>query len=203
MSITMILRRRPHLPNVDVKLSRTFCAYLFESISYDLVPAQGLHKHLKWLAPSTMDLQVDLVQSFSCTRLNHQQCPALFPAMMPLCFYFYLYLTHAFWNPSRYLTTLIVLKFVSSTTDFQAQLNTENEIMTGQGTFPILNDEGNRGPALLAVSAIATGIALVFTILRVFVRVRIVKYLGWDDMCIVVANVRAEHDPDSFPTLRK
>ena len=36
-----------------------------------------------------------------------------------------------------------------------------------------------------------------------FVRVRIVKSLGWNDMCIVVANVRAEHDPDSLPTLRK
>lgn len=70
--------------------------------------------------------------------------------------------------------------------------------MAGQNTSPHLQDEGSRGPVLLAVSTIATGIALIFTILRIFVRVQISKNLGWDDMCIVVANVRIEYDPIVF-----
>ena len=62
--------------------------------------------------------------------------------------------------------------------------------MTSQNTSPFLHNVGNRGPTLLAVSAIATGTALIFTTVRIFVRVKIVKFLGWDDMCIVVANVK-------------
>lgn len=75
--------------------------------------------------------------------------------------------------------------------------------MTSGITSSLFKDQGNKGPALLAVSAIATGIALNFTIVRTFVRVRIVKNLGWDDMCIAAANVRAAYDPDSLLTQRK
>lgn len=63
--------------------------------------------------------------------------------------------------------------------------------MTSRNISSLFKDPGNRGPALLAVSAIATGIALIFTIVRIFVRIRIVKTLGWDDMCIAAANIFA------------
>ena len=61
--------------------------------------------------------------------------------------------------------------------------------MTGPNTSAHNNDGGNRGRTLLVVSAIATGIALIFTVVRIFVRAKTVKQLDWNDMCIVVANV--------------
>ena len=61
--------------------------------------------------------------------------------------------------------------------------------MTGPNTSAHISDFGNRGRALLVVPAIATGVALIMTVVRIFVRGKIVKQLGLDDMCIVVANV--------------
>ena len=67
--------------------------------------------------------------------------------------------------------------------------------MTGPNTSSHINDGGNRDRTLLVVSAIATGFALIFIVVRIFVRAKNFKQLGWDDMCIVVANVSG-CDPD-------
>ncbi|KAM0609217.1 hypothetical protein ACHAO3_001457 [Verticillium nonalfalfae] len=45
----------------------------------------------------------------------------------------------------------------------------------------------NRGPEILGVCGAMVGLALVFVVLRVYVRVAIIRQLGWDDYCMIVA----------------
>lgn len=52
----------------------------------------------------------------------------------------------------------------------------------------------NKGPAFLAVSLTTTIVALTFVGLRIYVRTRIVRALGWDDWTIVLAMILATVD---------
>ncbi|KAG7129156.1 hypothetical protein HYQ45_011577 [Verticillium longisporum] len=54
------------------------------------------------------------------------------------------------------------------------------------GATPLPADV-NRGPQILGVCGAMVGLALVFVVLRVYVRVAIIRQLGWDDYCMIVA----------------
>ncbi|EEY15739.1 conserved hypothetical protein [Verticillium alfalfae VaMs.102] len=54
------------------------------------------------------------------------------------------------------------------------------------GATPLPADV-NRGPEILGVCGAMVGLALVFVVLRVYVRVAIIRQLGWDDYCMIVA----------------
>ncbi|KAG7105419.1 hypothetical protein HYQ44_016731 [Verticillium longisporum] len=54
------------------------------------------------------------------------------------------------------------------------------------GATPLPADV-NRGPQILGVCGAMVGLALVFVVLRVYVRVAIIRKLGWDDYCMIVA----------------
>jgi hypothetical protein len=49
--------------------------------------------------------------------------------------------------------------------------------------------DDNNGPKLIAATAVVTGFALISVILRLWVRVGIIKSVGWDDRFIVLAMV--------------
>lgn len=51
----------------------------------------------------------------------------------------------------------------------------------------------NKGPVVLAITYVTTSIALVAVALRMFVRVKIVKSVGWDDYAILLASVSASY----------
>ncbi|KAF3343320.1 hypothetical protein VDGL01_10340 [Verticillium dahliae] len=54
------------------------------------------------------------------------------------------------------------------------------------GATPLPADV-NRGPQILGICGAMVGLALVFVVLRVYVRVAIIRKLGWDDHCMIVA----------------
>ncbi|KAM0323157.1 hypothetical protein ACHAQA_009007 [Verticillium albo-atrum] len=45
----------------------------------------------------------------------------------------------------------------------------------------------NRGPEILGVCGALVGLALVFVVLRIWVRVKLIRQLGWDDYCMMAA----------------
>jgi hypothetical protein len=49
--------------------------------------------------------------------------------------------------------------------------------------------DDNHGPRLIAATAVLTGFALVSVILRMWVRIGIIKSVGWDDRVMVLAMV--------------
>ena len=51
-------------------------------------------------------------------------------------------------------------------------------------------DDQNKGPALVTVVVVTSAIAIVLTILRIYVRAKIVRKLEWDDLLIVLGMVR-------------
>ena len=50
-------------------------------------------------------------------------------------------------------------------------------------------DDPNRGPELVSITVVITAIAIAFTILRLYVRVKVIHKLGWDDLLIVLSTV--------------
>lgn len=58
-------------------------------------------------------------------------------------------------------------------------------------------DDASRSQAILIVTAVFLSISLVTVCLRIFVRTRVVKAFGWDDIFMVVAMVSktCENDP--------
>lgn len=56
-------------------------------------------------------------------------------------------------------------------------------------TTPPAGGDVNRGPNFLAISLTTTSLAFVTCILRIFVRLRIVRSIGWDNYMIIVAIV--------------
>ena len=78
----------------------------------------------------------------------------------------------------------------TATSSSGSSVNIEKELVASPDNPSLVSEKGNRDSALLAVSAIATGIALTFTIVQIPIRVIIIKNVGWDDVYIVVANVR-------------
>lgn len=57
-----------------------------------------------------------------------------------------------------------------------------------KGPLPDPND--NRAPGFIACLAITTFAALVTVCLRVYVRARVIRMLGWDDYTAIFAMVR-------------
>ncbi|KAL0939915.1 integral membrane family protein [Colletotrichum truncatum] len=47
----------------------------------------------------------------------------------------------------------------------------------------------NRGPEILAICGTLVGITVVIVLLRIYVRARIVRIVGWDDWCMIAATV--------------
>jgi len=58
---------------------------------------------------------------------------------------------------------------------------------------PPPDGDADRGPLLLGVTIVSTSLALAVVGLRLFVRVKIVKNVGWDDHTIVAASVSLMH----------
>ncbi|KFA75720.1 hypothetical protein S40288_04958 [Stachybotrys chartarum IBT 40288] len=54
----------------------------------------------------------------------------------------------------------------------------------------VLPPDHNRGPEILAICGTAVGFALVVVIMRVWVRIRIIGKMGWDDYFMIAAMVR-------------
>ncbi|KAK2751199.1 integral membrane family protein [Colletotrichum kahawae] len=54
---------------------------------------------------------------------------------------------------------------------------------------PELPPDINRGPEILATCGSLVGISVVIVMMRMYVRARIVRLVGWDDWCIVAATV--------------
>jgi hypothetical protein len=54
---------------------------------------------------------------------------------------------------------------------------------------PPPDDDINKGPLVLALCTVTTSVALIAVGTRIFVRVRIVKNVGWDDYTILGAMV--------------
>ena len=48
----------------------------------------------------------------------------------------------------------------------------------------------NKGPQILLACGICVGVALVMVVLRVVVRLKVLRNIGWDDYCIIAAMVR-------------
>ena len=48
----------------------------------------------------------------------------------------------------------------------------------------------NRGPEILAICGSLVGVALVMVLIRIWVRIKIVRQLGWDDYFMIAAMVR-------------
>ena len=55
--------------------------------------------------------------------------------------------------------------------------------------IPELPPDINRGPEILATCGSLVGISVVIVMMRMYVRARIVRLVGWDDWCIVAATV--------------
>jgi hypothetical protein len=55
---------------------------------------------------------------------------------------------------------------------------------------PSLGGDPNRAPTLIAVSVISLGIALLLVALRLYVRVKIIRKVWWDELFIVLGLVR-------------
>lgn len=58
----------------------------------------------------------------------------------------------------------------------------------------------NKGPLVLALAIVSTSLALLAVGTRIFVRVKIVRSVGWDDYAIVVAVVSTSA-PVQWPSL--
>lgn len=54
---------------------------------------------------------------------------------------------------------------------------------------PDLPPDINRGPEILATCGGLVGVSVVIVMMRMYVRARIVRLVGWDDWCIVAATV--------------
>ncbi|KAI8298358.1 hypothetical protein K4K59_002868 [Colletotrichum sp. SAR11_240] len=55
--------------------------------------------------------------------------------------------------------------------------------------IPELPPDINRGPEILATCGSLVGISVVIVMMRMYVRAKIVRLVGWDDWCIVAATV--------------
>lgn len=48
----------------------------------------------------------------------------------------------------------------------------------------------NKGPAILTACCICVAVAILMVSLRAFVRLKLLKNPGWDDLCVALAMVR-------------
>jgi len=60
---------------------------------------------------------------------------------------------------------------------------------SGPDNTPPPDGDVDKGPMVLALVTVSTGLALLTVALRLFVRITVVKSVGWDDHAIVVSAV--------------